>query len=122
MARDLERLRADKGPVLVPVFDRDLDLSRASARQIDPEVRIVVIEGNYLLLNREPWSYLSVFWDVTVYLDVPDSVLSERLVERWRHHGWPDEKARAWIASNDLPNARIVADVTRPADIVLTSD
>ena len=117
MARDLARLRADDGPVLVPVFDRDLDLSRASARQIDPSVRIVVVEGNYLLLRSAPWLDLAAFWDVSVYLDVPEPVLRERLVARWRHHGWTDSRALDWIERNDLPNARIVAMDSGPADI-----
>ena len=52
LARDLERLRAGGREVVVPVFDRTLDLARAGARSIRPEHRVIVIEGNYLLLDQ----------------------------------------------------------------------
>lgn len=56
----LDRLAADDGrPVLVPVFDRALEISRAGARQIDAAARLIVVEGNYLLLDRPGWRDLS---------------------------------------------------------------
>ena len=61
LARDLERLRAGGREVIVPVFDRNLDLARAGARAIRPENRVIVIEGNYLLLDQPPWSGLARF-------------------------------------------------------------
>ncbi|MCB1390727.1 MAG: nucleoside/nucleotide kinase family protein [Rhodobacteraceae bacterium] len=119
LARDLARLRADDGPVLVPVFDRALDLSRGAAREIGPAVRIVVAEGNYLLLDRAPWSELAGFWDVTVALEVPEPVLEARLVARWLGHGHSPDEARARALGNDLPNARMVREESRPADLVV---
>ena len=50
--------RNDEPEVAVPVFDRDLEISRGSARMIPQEVRVLVVEGNYLLLDRAPWSAL----------------------------------------------------------------
>ncbi|WP_127104258.1 nucleoside/nucleotide kinase family protein [Pararhodobacter zhoushanensis] len=115
LARDLARVRADDAPVLVPVFDRALDLSRGSAREITPDVRIVLVEGNYLLLNDPPWAALAGFWDLTVMLDVPLSVLEARLIQRWEGRA----AAADWIRLNDLPNARIVIERSRPADVVI---
>lgn len=119
LARDLQRLRADDGPVLVPVFDRDLDLARAAAREILPSARIVLVEGNYLLLDDPPWSALAGFWDVGVRIEVPEPVLRARLVARWLHHGLDAASAEARAESNDLPNARIVQARSRPADWVV---
>lgn len=121
LARDLERLRADDGPVLVPVFDRDLDLSRAAARQIAPEARILLVEGNYLLVQENPWSSLARFWDLDVMLSVPEDELNRRLVARWLAHGHSPDAARARAEGNDLPNARYVITHSRPAQIVITS-
>ena len=120
LARDLARLRADDGPVLVPVFDRGLDLSRAAAREIGPEVRIVIVEGNYLLLDQAPWDGLAPFWDVTLALDVPEAELHRRLVARWLEHGHDPDAAEARAQANDLPNARTVVRQSRPADRVLS--
>ncbi len=119
LARDLQRLRADDGPVLVPVFDRDLDLARAAAREILPAARIVLVEGNYLLLDDPPWSALAGVWDVGVRIEVPELVLRARLVARWLHHGLDPASAEARAESNDLPNARIVQARSRPADWVV---
>ncbi|WP_340638110.1 hypothetical protein [Salinicola tamaricis] len=53
LSHDLARLRRDDGPVAVPLFDRPLDLARARrARLIQPGHRLVLVEGNYLLLDR----------------------------------------------------------------------
>lgn len=120
LTRDLARLRADDGPVLVPVFDRDLDLSRAAAREIAPTARILLVEGNYLLVQENPWSALAQFWDLGVMLSVPEDALEHRLVARWLAHGHGPDAARARALGNDLPNARYVITHSRPADIVIT--
>lgn len=122
LARDLARLRADDGLVLVPVFDRTLDLSRAAAREIGPEVRIVIVEGNYLLLDQAPWDGLAPFWDVTLALDVPQEVLRARLIARWRDHGHDPAAAEARALSNDLPNAMTVRTRSRRADLGICGD
>lgn len=119
LARDLARLRADDRPVLVPVFDRALDLSRGFAREIGPSVRIVLVEGNYLLLRAPPWSDLARFWDLTIRLSVPEPVLESRLLARWRDLGWSDERARDWVRSNDLPNIRAVEEGSAQADLLV---
>lgn len=121
LARDLARLRADDGPVLVPVFDRRLDLARAAAREIGPEVRLVIVEGNYLLLDQAPWDGLAPFWDVTLALDVPEDVLRTRLIARWLDHGHDPAAAEARALANDLPNALTVARQSRAADLTLGS-
>ena len=118
LMRDLQRLAADDGPVLVPVFDRALDLSRAAARVIGAEARLVLVEGNYLLLDQPPWTALAPFWDVTVLIDAPRAVLEARLCQRWRDHGHDPAQALARARVNDLPNADTVLDHSRPADLV----
>ena len=121
LATDLQRLKADAGPVLVPVFDRGLDLSRASAREIGPEARVILVEGNYLLLDQAPWEALAPFWDVTLALDVPEAVLKARLMQRWLDHGHSPAEAEARVEANDLPNARLVLTGSRAADFTLAN-
>jgi pantothenate kinase len=114
----LTRLREEE-EVAIPVFDRTLELSRGSADLVTPEHRILVTEGNYLLLNEPPWTDLTEFFDLTVMIDVPEAELDRRLMERWAFYGKTPEAARAWVDGNDLPNVRRVIRGSRPADVVI---
>jgi pantothenate kinase len=113
----LARIRRADRPVALPVFDRDLDLARAGARIVGPETPLIVLEGNYLLLDAAPWDRLAPMLDRTLYLDVPEAELHRRLVARWLHHGLDPAAARARAEGNDIPNARTVATRSRPADL-----
>lgn len=118
-AATLDRIRRADGPVAVPAFDRALDLARAGARIVETHHRIVLTEGNYLLLDEEPWASLAPLFDLTILLDVPDTVLERRLVDRWLDHGLGRQDAIRRARFNDLVNARLVATCRRAADVVL---
>lgn len=118
LAATLLRIRSSGEPVVVPVFDREADLARAGAAIIPADIRIVLVEGNYLLLERSPWSELAPLFDLTIFIDVPMAELERRLLARWRDLGRSEEEARAWVESNDLPNAQLVIEGSRPADIL----
>lgn len=113
----LGRIRAGE-EVAVPVFERRLDLARAGAAVVGPGHRIVVTEGNYLLLDRPPWSGLAGYFDRTLFVTVPEAELRARLVRRWLDHGLSPEAAVARAEANDLPNARLVLRLRGQADYV----
>ncbi|MQX36551.1 nucleoside/nucleotide kinase family protein [Roseospira navarrensis] len=113
----LRRARAPGGGVVHPVFDRARDLAVAGAGVIDPAVRVVVVEGNYLLLDRPPWRDLRALMDLTVMLRADPDVLRARLLARWRGHGLAPEAARRRAEDNDLPNARTEIADSAPADL-----
>ncbi len=114
----MTRLRAG-GEVAIPLFDRDLELSRAAADIVTDADRILVVEGNYLLLDDGPWRDLAPFFDLTVMIAVDEAELERRLLARWAHYGKTDAEARAWIDSNDMPNIRRVTAGSRAADLVI---
>lgn len=114
----LQRLTTED-EVAIPIFDRDLEISRAGADIVGPEDRILIAEGNYLLLDEGPWPALARFFDLTVFIDVPEGELDRRLMDRWARHGKTTDAARAWIDGNDLPNVRRVIAGSRMADVVL---
>lgn len=116
----MKRIRAGEPDIAIPVFDRSMELSRAGAAIVGADVKFVLVEGNYLLLDEEPWTGLSGLFDFSIFLDVPRAELERRLMERWRGHGKSDEDARAWIASNDLPNVERVLARRRRPDLVVT--
>ena len=117
----LERLKARENNIAIPHFDRSLELSRAAAELVSADIRFLVIEGNYLLLNEAPWSSLRPLFDMPVYLHVPLAELDRRLVARWDHFGRERQAARKWIDGNDLPNIRHVLERSAPADVIFTS-
>ncbi|MEL4068745.1 nucleoside/nucleotide kinase family protein [Ochrobactrum sp. GPK 3] len=118
----LERLKHAREDVFIPVFDRSLELSRAAASVVGPEHRVLLVEGNYLLLDQQPWSRLVPFFDMTIRLDVPFPVLERRLIDRWLSFGFDEETARNRALSNDIPNAQLVVGQSRQADFVVVSD
>lgn len=115
----ITRLRAQDEVVAVPVFDRDLEISRGSARLITPEVPLIIVEGNYLLLQHPPWSGLAPLFDLSVMIDVPEAVLAKRLRDRWTHYAMSDADIMRKLEDNDLPNGRNVRQNSRAADYVL---
>ncbi len=110
------RLKDNHETVLAPVFDRDKDLSRAGAIEISESAKIVLTEGNYLLLNQAPWNQLDDFFDLKVFLDVPSGILRERLIKRWLDQGLSSEDAVIRAESNDLINASFVSDRSKDSD------
>ena len=118
LRRDLARIRAGGEDVLVPVFDRRLDLARAGARVVGAAQPIVLVEGNYLLLDRAPWDALGEFFDRTLLIRVPEAELRRRLIARWHEYEVSAEAAIARAEGNDLPNALTVARDSREPDVV----
>lgn len=120
LAATLARLRSREEPeVAVPVFDRALEISRGSARIIARETPVVLVEGNWLLLDRAPWRTLAPLFDVTGMIVAEEADLRARLEERWRGFGLTPAEIVAKIEENDLPNARLVRAGSREADHIL---
>ena len=119
----LDRLRADDGrAVAVPVFDRAIEIARAGARIISPSARIILVEGNYLLLDDPAWAPLRERFDLTVMLAVPQPILRRRLEDRWLGHGLTTNALAAKLDGNDLPNMRLVLERSVPADLTVVND
>lgn len=112
----MQRLKAG-GEVILPTFDRARDNSVAGAIVVPDAARFVVVEGNFLCFDEEPWSALSQLWDLSCYLDVPVETLRERLIQRWLDHGLDPEAARTRAEENDLANAVRVSDAIGAPDI-----
>ena len=113
----LARIRSGEPDIAIPVFDRSMELSRAGAAIIAADARFVLVEGNYLLLDEEPWSGLAGLFDVTIFIDAPRAELERRLLQRWREHGRSEQEGRDWVASNDMPNVERVLARRRAADL-----
>jgi pantothenate kinase len=116
----LRRIRANaEDEIAAPLFDRALELSRAGALIIPRPTRVLIVEGNYLLLDREPWAALRGFFDISVRIRAPRGLLRRRLVDRWKSFGLPDEEIKSRVESNDLPNGDLIETSSIAADLWL---
>jgi pantothenate kinase len=116
----IRAVKTAEGEVLVPVFDRSRELAIAAARIIDVSTRFVLVEGNYLMLDRTPWASLEGQFDYAILISPPVATLEERLMDRWRGYGLSEEESRAKTQGNDLKNGALVRDHCRGADIILS--
>lgn len=121
LAHMIRRLKAnEEDEVAVPVFDRSLEVARGAARMIARSVRHVIVEGNYLLLDRAPWRDLAPLFDTTVALSAPIETIRERLLARWRNHGLNEQEIETKVSHNDLPNARLVLEASNGAQFQIS--
>ena len=105
--------------VFAPVFDRTRDIAIAGAVAVPADAKIVIVEGNYLMFDADPWSELASLWDVTARLDVPMPELRARLIHRWLSLNHSRAVATRRAESNDIPNAQRVIDLALPCDFTL---
>jgi pantothenate kinase len=115
-AATLKRIQNCESCVAVPVFDRTIDLARAGAEIISDATQIVIVEGNYLLLDESPWDQIHQYFNLTIFLDIPRAQLQRRLMQRWLNHGRTAEQAAHWVTTNDMPNVDRVLSRRRTAD------
>src|SRR5205823_8260496 len=67
--------------VYAPLFDRSIESSIPDAIIVKPTHKLCIVEGNYLLLQSEPWRRCKSFLDEVWFLDVPIETILPRLRE-----------------------------------------
>ncbi|KAI1421331.1 P-loop containing nucleoside triphosphate hydrolase protein [Xylaria sp. FL1777] len=104
------RKAAEPVTILAPSFDHKLKDPIPDAIRIEPETEIVIIEGNWLLLDRDPWKQIREYVDDTWFVDVDPELALYRIAKRHLAVGIEDtwEAAMARAESNDLPNGNEV--------------
>jgi len=112
----VRRLNTGEDDIYIPKFDREKDIAIAGADQVTLADRVLVVEGNYLLLNQKPWQKLHDLWDTTIFINPGFDVLEERLTRRWKDHGLDPVEAHKRASGNDLKNAQTVVEYSRQAD------
>jgi pantothenate kinase len=118
----LERVRREMdAPVYVPGFDRTLEQPLAAALVVLPSARLVVTEGNYLLLDDPQWERARRAMDAVWFVASEDTTRVERLVARHIEFGKSPQQARAWVATTDQPNSELVAATAGRADRVIVN-
>lgn len=116
----LRRLRTGEGnTVYVPGFERELEQPVAASIALPPGVSVVVSEGNYLLVDLEPWPQVRAVFDEVWFVDLPDQERLRRLVDRHTRFGKDADSARSWALGPDQANADLVLASRDRADLVV---
>ena len=119
----LERLAADPDEVVyAPSFERDLEQPVAGSIPVPPSARLVITEGNYLLLPEGDWARVAPHLDEVWYLDLDDAERRRRLVARHEQFGKPAAAALAWTNGTDQRNAELVGATAQRADLRVPGD
>lgn len=106
-------------PVTGPGFDRVTDEPVPAAWSIGPEVALVVVEGNYLLLKAEPWHAIRPMLDEAWFCAPAADVRLDRLVSRHVQFGRTPEDAAERATGSDEANAALVEASRRRADLLV---
>jgi pantothenate kinase len=120
----LARLRArDPADAVVyaPAFERTLEQPLAGAIPVPAAARLVLTEGNYLLLDSGRWPAVAPLLDEVWFCALRDDVRLQRLLARHVAFGKPPDAARAWVAAVDEPNAALIEATRARADLVVPS-
>ncbi|CCE74530.1 nucleoside/nucleotide kinase family protein [Clavibacter nebraskensis] len=116
----VRRIRAETEHVVyAPSFDRAVDEGVAGAIAVDPAVRLVVVEGNYLLVDDGPWGLLRAEFHEAWFCETPADARFSRLVERHTAGGRDPDAAAAWARDVDGVNARLIEGTRDRADLVV---
>jgi pantothenate kinase len=116
----LERVRHETTtPVYAPGFDRALEQPIAAALVVLPTARIVLTEGNYLLLDDPVWARARAAMDAVWFVAGDEDLRIDRLIARHIEFGKRPQQARAWVASSDQCNAELVSATADRADRVI---
>ena len=118
-ARFAQKLRelAGGGAVAWPVYDRTIHDPREDALKVTAP--LVLVEGNYLLLDEEPWRELLPLADLAVFLTANEALLRERAIARKAKGGLTREEAAEHYERSDGPNIHRVLSGSVPADVII---
>lgn len=112
----LRRVLDDRDEVIyAPMFERDLEQPLAGAIPVFSDTRLIVTEGNYLLL----WEDMRPLFGEVWYTDLDPPTRHERLIARHVRFGKSPEQATAWALGTDERNADLIAATRSRADVII---
>mgnify|MGYP000654233051 FL=1 len=105
----IERIKLDSAdPIYYPIFDRSIEESIASQGVVYPSTRVVIVEGNYLMHDKDGWQEISPLLDQSWYAFLDEDLRISRLISRHIAFGKDPESAKAWAKGSDQVNAELI--------------
>ena len=116
----LMRVRGAKRAVSGPGYSRQIEDVVDDAVAIPAEVRMLIVEGNYLLLAVPPWDLVKPLLDLSVFLHLDRRKVGARLMKRHAETGlFTDKRNRTHVSQVDLPNYDLVEKSRPRADLII---
>jgi pantothenate kinase len=118
----IERIKLDSAdPIYYPIFDRSIEESIAAQGVVYPSTRVVIVEGNYLMHDKDGWQEISSLLDQSWYAFLDEDLRISRLISRHIAFGKDPESAKAWAKGSDQVNAELIETGVGRCDFLIRS-
>jgi len=106
--------------IMWPLYDRKI---HDPVQGVIPVISegIIVVEGNYLLLDKPRWRNLHIWADLGVFIECPEGITRESLLARHRRGGRTPEEAISHYEFNDKRNRQIILSHRQGVDILVNA-
>jgi len=118
-AAALRALAGEEGDLSLPRYDRRLHDPVPDGIQVRREHRVALVEGNYLLLEREGWREVAALLDLKLFISMSLETARAGLIERHVRGGRTPEDAERHFLRVDAPNHRLCTTQRELADAVI---
>jgi pantothenate kinase len=119
-AEFLAGVKAATTPISGPGYSREIEDVVVDAFVVPAAARVLVVEGNYLLLSNAPWWQVRPLLDVAVFIDLPRDAVRARLLKRHAEHGlFSEARNREHVERVDLANYDLVKRSRGRADMIV---
>ena len=104
LAQKLREMKQEK--LYWPIYDRESHDVMEDITAV--KAKIILFEGNWLLLKEEPWASLRQYSDYSLLIRADSSLLKNRLIARKVQGGLSPEAAEKFYAHSDSRNVELV--------------
>lgn len=109
-------------PVYAPSFERAVDEPVAAELAIPAHTPLVVVEGNYLLVDTPPWDQVKPLLAETWFCVASEETRRYRLIDRHTRHGRTAQAATAWATNVDEVNAGLIEATRHRAELLVSGE
>jgi hypothetical protein len=102
-----------------PQYSRALHDPIPSGGSLTLQHRLIIVEGNYLLLNAPGWQEFHPLFDISIFINAPRADLVTALRARHIRGGKDPDAADKHLQFSDLPNLDLILSLSKPADILV---
>ncbi len=118
----IQRIKMDSSePIYYPIFDRSIEESIAAQGVVYPSTRVVIVEGNYLMHDKDGWQEIAPLLDQSWYAFLDEDIRISRLISRHIAFGKDPESAKAWAKGSDQVNAELIETGVGRCDFLVRS-